>query len=307
MRKSLLKSVVAVAVVGATMAITSVAAMAADPVNAFVTGEKDSTLSAVTEYSEDTDVISVKSVDGQVYTIKASDTNYHVSDAQTVNRALRTNVKTKDGSVTQGLQLAYTKEDGTSASNFRPGFDITPKVDGTITIYTYYQSDSSGKNVALVTVSGDTRTAVKSADADRKQIVSYSYDVTANTKYQLGGCGSNHDFVGVVFVPSDAAPTLEDGIANGVTDQQVAVVKSGDKFYAVALISAAQAEAINSFTVNGSAYSEVFTSVQLGSTEYTAANLGGANSTDLVYGFEVTVTGAPESLAAIQGQISFSE
>lgn len=298
MRKSLLKSLVAVAVVGATMAITSVAAMAADSVEAFVTGDKDSSVTAVTEYSQDTDVISVKSTANQILTVKASDTNYKVSAAETqsVARALRTDASSK-----KGIQVEYYNPTTESnASNFRPALDVQATTAGTLTVYFYV--NSTDKDVAVIETTNNGLVYVKGEQSSEKKAMNYDVDIKANTLYQIGGLGGNQDVIGVIFTPSEAAAPE---IVNGVTDGKLAVVNANDVYYAVALVSATSAASKPSFQVSSDAtqtFDTVYGSVELGGTTYTAADLGGGEK-DYVYGFEVTVNGAPSSLAAVQDKV----
>ena len=292
MRKSLLKSLVGVAVLGATMAITSVAAMAADSVNAFVTGEKDSAVVAGTEYSTDTTVISVKPVDGQNYdTIKASG-NYTVNEETHV--AIRTNA---DG--TTGVQTSI-KIDGANAT-YRPNVYVEPVVDGEATMY-WYNNGKSKNLVAVDTAKAESVAVFAPASTSAKALQTSTVDLKAGVTYGIGGQGTNQDFIGIVFAPSEAAAPE---IVNGVTDGKLAVVNANGAYYAVALVSGASAAENASFKVSSDAtqtFDTVYGSVELGGTTYTAADLGGGEK-DYVYGFEVTVNGAPSSLAAVQDKV----
>lgn len=301
MRKSLLKSVVAVAVVGATMAITSVAAMAAT--TTFTAAEFASYDDGKAIFTDGNVGIVIKTALDSSKTATATFNNgeYATDGKVTAAQIGKGNSKTyKEGNVTDAANVVIGDTldvvDGVQKT-ITKGLEITTQGAGEITVYGVL-STGSIYSAPAVLVDADNKILaagnITKDKEDTKICTVPTFTIPKAGTYRFGVI-NNVSGLNVVAVKF----TYHDAVLNGTTDTTVATVLSNDTYYAIALVSADTAANSNSLTVasgnNTNETNEVFESA----AGFEATDLGGA-STDYVYAVELTGVTAGKTLENIQ-------
>lgn len=312
MRKSLLKSLVATAVVGTTMALTSVAAFAATSELNFQDTDKfpaKGTVASGTDLSIDGLGIKV------VQDLDIKDDNGDQVVYKEGDEVLYTRCVATTGDV-NGIR--YTKENATTgktstSASYRRAFEFTPEKDGVITVYQNLGAKTTKKhftysfpNETVEYDSNDNLIDYKEVDVDYTTYAEGSkteatfYKATANVEagktYTYGGVGTNANLYAVVFEYEDSE---EETFLAGTVNEKAAIANVDGIYYAFAPISKAAAEDATTLTVAGVEAEAVYTTVSLeGLDKTSAADFGG----DYVYGVKL-VFAETKTLAEIQDAV----
>ena len=318
MRKSFLKTIVATAIVGATMAITSIAAMAATTTETFIPELKD-------------DVTDKTLYDGKTLPAGMS----IAGDGSGVVKRAQNGPKGIDP---DNPKVQYSSIEISNMYSKNSAFKFTGIAGDS---FTFWYSSTSGTNTSEIGIVSNIEGEVKVNEAGN-QYVEYSGFETIASDTVTGTSSATKEFTytlpeaGTVYIvsnPSNAKDeenkskygravriykiqtTTSDGLLNGVVDSKPAVVKSNGKYYAIALVSEQAATDnqqlaivtnVPGSTANTSATTtEVFTQVTLDNTYsgYGAARFG--NNAD--YAYAVQLSGCEgKTLQEVQDVLSLS-
>jgi hypothetical protein len=272
MKKGFFKALVATAVVGATIAVSGVVAMASETLDSWKADDlADANPTGTTDMTLGTQITYTPLLNKGASKSKVTGNNKTFADGATF---------------TKRLQVG-------GASSFDKGgyFTITAPSAGTLSVYAVTGSNTDARTVEFYDANQTKLSEGTSGpidDAATYNYVAFNFTVESAGTYYVASTGAAVNYCGMTWV------------ANGVVEQgsadNAAVVFDGTDYYAVGLISKADAEAASSVSINdakgaveGTSTDTVYTGVSINNTEYTVADLTGSANSDLyVYGVKVT-------------------
>jgi hypothetical protein len=301
MKKGFFKALVATAVVGATMAVSGVVAMAATTV--YNVGE--------------TTALTLQQYNNSALTVASDDTVLTASDSSVAITALAAGKPALVGYDDINKQNSEKKYlTGDAAEGYLAGTNLSKSVCATAGLkgvevfkisdvpsgatvgiyYTFIDSKGAPGKAAVASVTGG-KTAVDATVTDKSTSVPYYVETvsTGNDILFVEGDSSSSARIGLLAVTVTTEDAATGVVAKG-SAAKTAVVFDGTNYYVVGLISKADAEAATSVSINdakgavaGTSTDTVYTGVSINGTDYSVADLTGSANSDLyVYGVKVT-------------------
>lgn len=221
MKKTFFKSIVAAAVVGAAVALSSVAAFAAEytfNANDLTTGDITSTITAGTD---------------NFFTIKATaetDSKGKLSQQFTVDG------NNKTGPVTKTAYTQRIKSNGVGTVDYRC---ITFTVNSKASVLVEGMSSKSGETRDLALVNcNDTATILGTFSNDGKAIGSYTFNITEAGSYCLYPSVNGFNIYGIVVKTDDGSTIASTATQIGTTGDYYAVDTANGATYIIHSVTA---------------------------------------------------------------------